>query len=143
VGIDALAAQGLEVGEDLADADDGGFGAFDVDGVGAKIDAHAERVFHEAEVFIASPEEGLEVGRDLQSDFQRVRWPPRGRAVEVSEKPEKQPSGAKARVDITWFMYGLKPVPFNGQVAECEGKCGMRGRRGPKLWAAGESGGLE
>jgi hypothetical protein len=23
------------------------------------------------------------------------------------------PSGAKARVDFDWFMYGLKPVPFS------------------------------
>jgi hypothetical protein len=28
------------------------------------------------------------------------------------EKPEKHPSGAKARVDFAGFMYGLKPVPF-------------------------------
>jgi hypothetical protein len=29
-----------------------------------------------------------------------------------SKKPEKHPSGAKARVDFAGFMYGLKPVPF-------------------------------
>ena len=73
VGIEALLAQRLEVREDLADALYGGLGTSDVDGVGAKIDAYAERVFHEAEVFIASPEEGLQVGRDLQGDFQRIR----------------------------------------------------------------------
>jgi hypothetical protein len=53
-------------------------------GVGAQINAHAERVFHEPEVFIASPEEGLQVGRDLQSDLQWVRWPPKGCAVVVN-----------------------------------------------------------
>jgi len=42
-----------------------------MDGVGAQIDADVERVFDEVEVFIASPEEGLQVGRDLQGDFQR------------------------------------------------------------------------
>ena len=26
----------------------------------------------------------------------------------------ESPSGAKAHADITWFMYGLKPVPFIG-----------------------------
>ena len=78
VGVDALAAQRLEVREDLADALDGGLGALHMHGVGAQIDAHAKRVFHEPEVFIASPEEGLKVGRDLQVDLQWVRWPPKG-----------------------------------------------------------------
>jgi hypothetical protein len=33
--------------------------------------------------------------------------------LEISgETCEKHPSGAKAHADITWFMYGLKPVPF-------------------------------
>jgi hypothetical protein len=57
-----------------------------MDGVGAKIDAHAERVFHEPEVFIASPEQGLQIGGDLQSDLQRFRWPPVRRGeVEVNQ----------------------------------------------------------
>jgi len=30
----------------------------------------------------------------------------------LSEKPEKRPSGAKARIDFAGLMYGLKPVPF-------------------------------
>jgi hypothetical protein len=42
-------------------------------GIGTKIDAHTERVFHEPEVFIASPEKGLQIGRDLQRDLQRIR----------------------------------------------------------------------
>jgi hypothetical protein len=40
-------------------------------GVGAKIDMNAERVFHEPDVFIASPEQGLQIGRDLQGNLQR------------------------------------------------------------------------
>jgi hypothetical protein len=47
-----------------------------MDGIGTKIDAHAKRVFHEPEVFIASPEQGLQIGGDLQSDLQGFRWPP-------------------------------------------------------------------
>jgi hypothetical protein len=31
------------------------------------------------------------------------------------EKPEKHPSGAKARIDFAGFMYGLKPVPFTAK----------------------------
>jgi hypothetical protein len=58
VRIDALAAQGLEVLKDALDAGDARFRSFHVHGVGAQIDAHAERVFHEPEVFIASPETG-------------------------------------------------------------------------------------
>jgi hypothetical protein len=73
VGVDALAAKGLEVLKDALDALDASFRSFHVDGVGAKVDADAERVFHEPEVFIAGPEQGLEVGRDLQSDLQGFR----------------------------------------------------------------------
>jgi hypothetical protein len=47
-----------------------------MDGIGTKIDAHAKRVFHEPEVFIASPKQGLQIGSDLQSDLQWFRWPP-------------------------------------------------------------------
>ena len=71
-GIDALSAQRLEVLEDAPDAGHAFFRSLHVHGVGAKIDADAERVFHQPEVFIASPEQGLEVGRDLQSDLQRI-----------------------------------------------------------------------
>jgi len=39
-----------------------------------------------------------------------------------SQKPEKHTSGAKARVEVIAFMYGLKPVPFTGASfsAACE-----------------------
>jgi hypothetical protein len=47
-------------------------------GIGAKIDPDAKRIFHQSEVFIAGPEQGLEVGRDLQSDFQSVGIPSHG-----------------------------------------------------------------
>jgi hypothetical protein len=54
-------------------------------GVGAEIDPHAERVFHQSEVFIASPKQRLKIGRDLQSDLQRFLWPPMRRCeVEVN-----------------------------------------------------------
>jgi hypothetical protein len=86
-----------------------------MDGVGAKIDADTERVFHEAEVFIASPEKGLEVGRDLQSDLQWVRWPPRG-VDRMRSRPTARRKGC-------------------GLAAECEGTGGTRRRREPKLWA--------
>jgi hypothetical protein len=45
-------------------------------GVGAQIDPNAELVFHKPEVFIASPEQRLKVGRDLKGDLQRNRQPP-------------------------------------------------------------------
>ena len=82
VGIDALLSQRFKVLKDALDALNARVLSFHMHGVGAKIDADAERVFHEPEVFIASPEEGLQVGRDLQSDLQWFRWPPDGRAVE-------------------------------------------------------------
>ena len=70
VGIDALAAQRLEVLEDALDAGHAFVGPLHVHGVGAQIDADAERVFHQSEVFVAGPEQGLKIGRDLQSDLQ-------------------------------------------------------------------------
>ena len=39
-------------------------------GVGTKIDPHTERVFHQPEVFIAGPEQGLKVRCDLQRSVQ-------------------------------------------------------------------------
>ena len=72
VGMDALAAQRFEVLEDAPHARHASFRAFHVHGVGAQVDAHAKRVFHQTEVFIAGPEQGLKVGRDLQSDLQRI-----------------------------------------------------------------------
>ena len=59
--------------KDALDSDNARFRSLHMHGVGAKIDADAKRVFHKPEVFIASPEQGLEVGRDLQSDLQRFR----------------------------------------------------------------------
>jgi hypothetical protein len=38
--------------------------------VRAEIDPHTERVFHKSQVFIAGPEKGLKVGRNLQSELQ-------------------------------------------------------------------------
>ena len=76
VGIDALASQGFEILKDALDTGHAFVRSLDMHGVGTKIDAHAERVFHQPEVFIASPEQGLEIGRDLQSDLQRFMCPP-------------------------------------------------------------------
>jgi hypothetical protein len=47
------------------------------------------------------------------------------------EKPEKHPSGAKARVDFAGFMYGLKPVPFTEMSfsAACEVPGSLRNLR--------------
>src|ERR1035441_2854942 len=61
-------------------------------GVGAQVDAHAERVFHQPEVFIAGPEQGLKIGRDLQGDLQRVLRPP-GRVKVVRQRPRKAAAG--------------------------------------------------
>src|ERR1035437_11178311 len=71
-------------------------------GIGAKIDADAERVFHEPEVFIASPTQGLKIGRDLQSDLQRFRWPPVGRCV----------------VEVNRQRMGSRAAPSNSPAAE-------------------------
>jgi hypothetical protein len=42
----------------------------------------------------------------------------------LGDKPEKSPSGAKARVDIARFTYGLKPVPSIGFI--CAGLSPLR-----------------
>jgi hypothetical protein len=45
--------------------------------VGTQVDADAKRSFHKPEIFVAGPEEGLEVGRDFQRFFhQAVKYPP-------------------------------------------------------------------
>src|SRR5271155_5660061 len=44
--------------------------------VGAEINPHAERVFHQSQVFVAGPKQGLKVGRNLQSDLQWNKRPP-------------------------------------------------------------------
>jgi hypothetical protein len=77
MGVDALASEGFEVLKDALDPSYAILRSLYTDGVGAQIDADAERVFHEPEVFIASPEKGLQIGRDLQGDLQRFRWPPK------------------------------------------------------------------
>jgi hypothetical protein len=41
-----------------------------MDGVGAEVDANAELVFHQKEIFITSAKERLKVGRDLECSFQ-------------------------------------------------------------------------
>ena len=83
--MDALPAQGLKVLEDTPYAGHGWFQALHMHGVGAEIDIYAERVFHQPDVFVAGPEQGLKIGSDLQSDLQRFRWPP-DRRVEGSWK---------------------------------------------------------
>jgi len=76
VEIDALAAQRFEILKDALDSGNSVVGTRYVYGIGAEVDADAELVFHQPEVFIASPEQGLKVWRDLQSDLQRNRGPP-------------------------------------------------------------------
>ena len=66
----------LEVLEDALHARHALFRSLHVNGIGPQIDPDAERVFHQPEVFIAGPEQGLKIGRDLQSDLQRIRQPP-------------------------------------------------------------------
>jgi hypothetical protein len=92
-----------------------------VDGIGAEIDPDAECVFHQPEVFIASPEQGLKVGRDLQSDLQRNRQPPmRWVGVDVERlRPEKAAAGADVRV----IAAGFEEIPK------------ARGEPERKLWA--------
>jgi hypothetical protein len=63
-------AQRLKVLKDAPDARYAGFRSLHMHSVGAQIDPHAERIFHQAEVFVASPEQGLKVGRDLESNLQ-------------------------------------------------------------------------
>jgi hypothetical protein len=75
-------------------------------GIGAEIEPHAKPVFHQPEVFIASPKQGLKVGRDLQSDLQRnLRPPVRLCAVEVSRSP---PIEGHAGVEILISINGTK-----------------------------------
>src|ERR1019366_1674185 len=127
VRVDALPAQRLEVLEDALHSRHALFLSLHAHGVGAKIDADAELVFHEPEIFIASPKEGLEVGRDLQSDLQRIQCPPRGRAVEVDK--------AQGRPAARWTGCG--------QTAECAENLRARCRVEPKLWAEWRNRGME
>jgi hypothetical protein len=99
MGVDALASEGFEVLKDALDPSYAILRSLYTDGVGAQIDADAERVFHEPEVFIASPKQGLEVGSDLQSDLQRIRRPPGRRLGVKNDRP--QPLGAATGVRIS------------------------------------------
>jgi hypothetical protein len=53
------------------------------------------------------------------------------------EKPEKHPSGAKARIDIAGLMYGLKPVPFTE--ASVSATCEAARFQSSQFPAAGEA----
>jgi hypothetical protein len=44
--------------------------------IGAEINPHTELVFHQTQIFVAGPEQGLKIGRDLQSDLQWNKRPP-------------------------------------------------------------------
>jgi hypothetical protein len=97
-------------------------------GVGTKIDVHIERIFHQHEIFIVSPEEGLEVGRDLQSDLQSFLKPPRGRAVAVKRwrtglrvgghgvAMKNRPAAGEAKASAM-------PRTDCKQTVECKGEC--------------------
>jgi probable rRNA maturation factor len=45
-----------------------------------------------------------------------------GAVLGAGKAAEKHPSGAKARVDSTPHLYGLKPVPFDGKPVPFDGK---------------------
>jgi hypothetical protein len=113
-----------------------------MDGIGAVVNANAERVFHEPEVFIASPEEGLQIRRDLQCDLQCFQWPPMGCGVEVRESSEGLASGVKTQFNNGGILYGLKLLPFS-KGRDFEGHGQRRRGTEPRLWAVGRSRGLE
>jgi hypothetical protein len=71
--MDALASQRLEILKDALHLDHTFFRSLHMHSVGAKIDSHPERVFHQPEILIAGPEQGLKIGRNLQSDLQGFR----------------------------------------------------------------------
>jgi hypothetical protein len=43
-----------------------------MEGVGTQVNAYVEVLLKEPEIFIASPEEGLQVGRDFQRFFHQA-----------------------------------------------------------------------
>src|SRR5579863_5416476 len=75
--IDALPPQPLEVLKHALYAGNAVIRPFHVHRVGAKIDLDAKAIFHQLEVFIAGPEQGLKVWGDLQSDLQCFQCPPK------------------------------------------------------------------
>jgi hypothetical protein len=77
VRINALPAQRLEILKDALHPTDTFFRPFHVHCIRAKIDLDAKVIFHQPEVFIAGPEQGLKVWGDLQSDLQCFQYPPR------------------------------------------------------------------
>ena len=72
VQVDAGFSEGVEVGEDLFDADDAVGFAGDVDGVGAEIDSYVEFVLEEAEIFVVGPVEGFDARSDFEGFFDQV-----------------------------------------------------------------------
>ena len=96
---DSLAAKVFVVGKDLFHTGDAIGGTLDVDGIGTKVDAHAEAVFHEPKIFIASPEEGLKAWRDVQRFFhQAVKLPPTADETVAEGTGPSRGSGPKSGV---------------------------------------------
>jgi hypothetical protein len=56
----------LEIHEDALDSSHRIRLTFHINRVRPEIDTHMERIFHEPEVFVAGPEQGLKMGRDVE-----------------------------------------------------------------------------
>src|SRR5580698_5599697 len=90
-------------------------------GVRSQVDPHAELVFHQPEVFIAGPKQGLKVWRDFQSDLQRNRQPPARHSLRVCfvdvirQRPNSAVPGAAINTPSTT---SATYVNFRGPVRE-------------------------
>ena len=72
----SAAPKRLKIREDALNSMHRIFGSPDVDGIRPQINTHAERVFHQFQVFVAGPEQGLKIRRNLQCDLQWNNEPP-------------------------------------------------------------------
>jgi len=66
------ATQGLVIVKESTETSQGVVRSVGMNAVGANVDAQAEGIFKQDEVFIAGPEEGLKMRRNLEYGFQTM-----------------------------------------------------------------------
>src|ERR1700722_4381691 len=96
MGMHALLSQRLEVLEDALHNGNALVRTLHMNRVGAQIDTHAKRVFHQSEIFVTGPEEGLKGGCNFQSNLQLIWRPPAHFSGNVGpRRPRSAVSGAE------------------------------------------------
>ena len=74
----ALTPQRLVILKDSLDAAKGVLRTLNRDRIGYQVDAHTESVLHQSQIFVAGPEQGLKIGRDLEMFSHQARKKPPG-----------------------------------------------------------------